>query len=141
MSVSYGCTIHKNHQPRPWGSPDEHHLIPRAWQKAWAPTSAPFPKEVDGQALWDGRSVFVCPTGHRGIHYFLEQFTHTAKMMPGLTESGQNDKGMLAQIIPLIHPKGSPPRELQQAFQGMVNWISAGGTLYFLVQNHLWGVQ
>lgn len=59
---------------------EDHHIIPQAWQHSTAPISTFDPQLVerqpDGLVLWDKRTIRLCPTGHRNVHFYLVLFMH-----------------------------------------------------------------
>jgi hypothetical protein len=77
--VTLTCTLHRVHRPKPL-TIEQHHIIPQAWQK-FDPdrvTSLGLSTEysavlaVDQSAkLWDPRTVALCPSSHRNVHYWI----------------------------------------------------------------------
>jgi hypothetical protein len=57
------CTLHRIHRPAAL-TVERHHIIPQAWQLH------------DSPALWDPRTVALCPTSHRNVHFWLVQLMH-----------------------------------------------------------------
>ena len=80
MAGLTGCTLGKFHRPVPL-TVELHHLIPVGWQKTWQPATAPYPgTDPDGRGkLWDARTVALCPTHHRNVHWWIVRLMHGAK--------------------------------------------------------------
>jgi len=68
------CSARRSHAPAPL-TIEQHHVIPRAWQAAYRPASAAgLPLKSDD--LWDPRTVPLCPTCHRNVHYWIVRLMH-----------------------------------------------------------------
>lgn len=63
------CTAYRLHRPAPPAS-DFHHVICQAWQRFWQPAGA-----TPG-ALWDPRTIELCPNCHRGVHERIVALMH-----------------------------------------------------------------
>lgn len=122
------CLLHKVHLPSNL-TVEQHHIIPVAWQlQPFKPDVPMFPgPDPDGRGmLWDNRTVELCPTGHRNVHYWL------VKLMHGL--SGSED--------PLVAYKAVKGRGVQfsTAYLALCRYKEAGGSLQALVAAHEWGM-
>lgn len=71
------CALHRVHTPRNQ-TLELHHVIPVAWQLRTPVDNPPFPgKDPDGRGmLWDSRTIALCPTGHRNVHYWIVTLMH-----------------------------------------------------------------
>ena len=106
--------LRRIHMPRP-ADYDMHHVIPRAWQRAWTPPEV----TPDSEGLWAQQTIPLAPTCHRNVHFRLAAFMH-AGVEPG-------------------NRKGRDPYE-GIALDGMRAWVAHGGSLQFLRDHRLWGV-
>lgn len=61
------CAVHADHHPLPLYL-EEHHVIPRAWQAAWAPSNT----TAGSDGIWDPRTEPLCRTGHGNVHFWIE---------------------------------------------------------------------
>ena len=79
-ATQQACELHRLHSPRNL-TVEWHHIIPVAWQLRTplaGPGPAPGP-DTDGRGmLWDTRGVWLCPTGHRNVHYWIVALMHAA---------------------------------------------------------------
>lgn len=68
------CSISVGHQPA-HRTLEVHHVVPVAWQLRTPVATPPAPgRDPAGRGqLWDARTVRVCPTHHRNVHYWLVQ--------------------------------------------------------------------
>jgi hypothetical protein len=57
------CSLHRVHRPKNL-TVDFHHVVPRAWQNF----------HLGEDKLFDPRTVPICPTGHRNVHFWIVQF-------------------------------------------------------------------
>lgn len=66
------CALHRVHTPKNL-TVEWHHILPVAWQLATPVATPPFPgMDTDGRGmLWDDRGVWICPTGHRSVHFLI----------------------------------------------------------------------
>lgn len=114
------CEIHVTHLPKAL-TLESHHVIPQAWQHFWRPSLGDGDLRVlKVPALWDPRTVELCPTGHRNVHEWI------VTLMRGVGG------------LPLYAPRGArKERELAQI--GLDRFRSAGGNLELLVAARLWG--
>lgn len=133
---SSSCSLHVSHHPLPTYL-ELHHVIPRAWQRFWAPPLPPFPGSYEGQELWDDRMVAACRTGHGNIHFWLVRAMRAYALLAGPEIPKRVDAAGKAarDNIPL-----SPNRdELKCAKLGMSRFLAAGGSLKALCDKGLWG--
>lgn len=98
-------------------------MIPRAWQEFWAPVG----RLPAAKRIWDARTVELCPTSHRNVHFWI------VKLMK--TRAGED---------PLNYKKavwgsGRLTREQSLAYTTLCRWKEAGGSLTALCQEGLWG--
>jgi hypothetical protein len=97
------CQLHKIHRPLSM-TVEYHHIIPQAWQHF-----------ILGEPkLWDKRTIGLCPTSHRNVHYWI------VRLMKG--------------PIPL-----RPTREVHVAQLALERFTLAGYDLQVLRDHKLWG--
>jgi hypothetical protein len=115
---AHACELHVAHDPAPMTS-EWHHVLPVAWQLYWKPRGPePHPGEdPNGRGhLWDSRGVWLCPTGHKNVHWVLVRAMHANAVVP----SGQGDTGQMAAL-------------------GIHRFAEAGGDSRKLIEHGLWG--
>lgn len=120
------CAIHRIHYPTP-ETVELHHIVPVAWQLFWQPAQPwPFPGvDPDGRGhLWDARTIELCPTGHRNVHFYIVKMMHNA----------HSDD-------PLEAKKATPGRGTQYelAYDALCRFAGAGGSLTALASASEWG--
>jgi hypothetical protein len=118
------CSLRKFHVPKPPAT-DSHHVIPQAWQHFYVP-SVPSRGE---RALWDKRTVEVCPNCHRRVHEAI-----VAMMKASTVE---------APIYARRAAFGNRrlTREQTVAYEALVRFKQAGGSLNELRSHRLFGAQ
>lgn len=99
------CELHKIHIPKALTS-ELHHVIPQAWQN-W---------KLGAERLFDKRTIELCPTGHRNVHYWLVRY------MKGLDAT----------------PK-KPNKEQAIALMAIQRWQDMGYSIEDLRAQKLWG--
>lgn len=108
------CIAHRAHIPV-HHTTEEHHVIPQAWQHF----------KLSSEALFDPRTVTLCPTGHRNVH------VHLVGMM----------KTMLTDPVEMRKAwKKRRCSESDLAYVGITRYIEAGGDLAALQAVHIWGI-
>lgn len=142
------CAAHKIHVPRTLTT-EMHHVIPQAWQAFWAPASAWWPAAGQpahpGEAwmsnhmhdrvrppVWDPRTIELCPTGHRNVHFYIVRLMHAA-----------TDESVEQAVKNYLHIdlRRRPPRaaEFGIAKLALQRWVAAGGSIGVLQANGQWG--
>lgn len=121
------CVLHKRHAPANL-TVEFHHVIPVAWQLFFEPPE-PWPHEgrdPDGRGrLWDARTVPVCPTDHRNVHYLI------VAMMKA--PHGNDPAEALARIT------GHKGPTLDMAYEALTRFAEAGGDIVSLAAAGEWG--
>lgn len=113
------CSLHKTHEPRNL-TVEEHHVIPRAWQRFYAPSLTPvYAGHYDGEPLWDARTVPICPTGHRNTHALI---VRTMRQV-ATTESEDIGAAAKAAGVAVHTPTGAT------ALLALERFTAAGGKL------------
>lgn len=110
-----GCTLHRYHRPRAL-TVERHHIIPQAWQLH------------TGVALWDKRTVTLCPTSHRNVHYWIVQLMHGG---------GDSDDPLQAKLM--VFGQRRLTREQAIAYDALTRFRGAGFSLVNLRDAHLFG--
>lgn len=121
------CEARRLHVPaQPF--PDSHHIIPRAWQAAWAPNGAVIIHSGDAKGLWHPQTVELCPNCHRRVHVAIQQMMRASVSAdtPSLAWDAMNWR---------------QTREREIAYQALTEWVAAGGSLTFLRDRRLFGIQ
>lgn len=121
------CELHKNHSPSNH-TIEFHHLVPVAWQLAWQPsTPPPSPgPDPDGRGeLWDNRGAWLCPTGHRNVHYWI------VSMMRKTSEHEHYDWSDTTEI-----PSDATTEMARLALE---RFTAVGGSLLLLANKGQWG--
>jgi hypothetical protein len=117
-SVSIPCSLHRLHTPGNL-TVEFHHLIPVGMQLRTATQlqgTPPSPgQDPNGRGLlWDNRGAYLCPTGHRNVHYWLVAMMHAA------VAERTND--------PQVAYKAVKPRrahaELTMALEGITRFVT-----------------
>lgn len=114
------CILHRYHWPKPRRC-ELHHVLPRAWQLAWAP---------EGKlGLWAPETKALCPTGHRNVHMHMVELMRTADAL------GTDD------YLAVWDEANLRGRAAHMAHDALVLFSQAGGSLQYLVgENQLgWG--
>jgi hypothetical protein len=119
------CSLRKFHVPKTPAT-DSHHVIPQAWQHFYAPRPE---LAVANGALWDKRTVEVCPNCHRRVHEAI-----VAMMKASTVE---------APIYARRAAFGNRrlTREQTVAYEALVRFKQAGGSLNELRSHRLFGAQ
>lgn len=125
------CSGHRLHTPHPLTA-EWHHIVPVAWQLSTPITvtpPAPGP-DPDGRGnLWDTRGAWWCPSGHRNVHYWIEDMMHS------LADAGSEDPLVAWRLVP-----GTSKRlpEAKQALIGLQRFVEFG-SLLALTKKGEWG--
>lgn len=130
LTTTDACEQHKAHDPSVTYC-EIHHIVPRAWQGFWQPADPPFPAKVDGQELWDARTVTVCRTGHGNIHFWITLLMHAW--------GGGADLSTLAKLVREQHPEHLGHADFACALEALQRYEEVGGDLGGLVKAGLWG--
>jgi hypothetical protein len=124
LTTAKSCQLHKRHRPKN-ETVEIHHIVPRGWQHiAWQPKQ-PWPDEAKdpyeaGIMLWDARTIDLCPTGHRNVHFYIVQFM-----------------GAWRDEMPL--PRGELNTTKGIAMLALQRFQAVGGNLQELIDLHQWG--
>jgi hypothetical protein len=113
------CELHRIHRPRAL-TVELHHVLPQAWQHYWTPG----PKLPAPNRLFDPRTVALCPTSHRNVHYWIVKLMRAA-----VSEDPLDAKKSL----------GGLSREQAIAYDALTRWREAGGSLAGLRAAGLFG--
>jgi hypothetical protein len=119
------CSLRRFHVPKPPAT-DSHHVIPQAWQHFFIPSGAT-PQATTG--LWDSRTVEVCPNCHRRVHEAI------VKMM----KSSTVEAALYARHAAFGNRRLT--REQTVAYEALVRFKQAGGSLNELRSHRLFGAQ
>jgi hypothetical protein len=128
MTVCSLARVHVPSQP----NPDEHHVIPQAWQRFWTPHIAVSATRIvsdSGPDIWDARTVTVCPNHHRLVHQAI-----VAMMRAGTTEEP-------AEAFKAAFGSNRTTKVRQTAYLALTRWVDAAGSLNALRTAKLWGEQ
>jgi hypothetical protein len=128
------CSLHKIHRPVN-KTTEQHHIIPQAWQASYLPPSvqSDIPARralAAANGLWDDRTVELCPTSHRNVHYWI------VKLMQSAHNEGSDD--------PLVAKKSLVgnrrlDREQSIAYDALTRFRQVGGSLLALAKQGEWG--
>lgn len=122
------CSLGRVHVPgQP--NPDEHHVCPRAWQQFWQPSGARTASHLIGLALWDPRTITVCPNHHRLVHEAI-----VLMMRAGTTDEP-------AEAFKAAYGSMRTTRIRQAGYLALTRWVQAGGSLNTLRAAKLFGEQ
>ncbi len=122
------CVVHVTHGPKNL-TVEWHHLVPVAWQLAIPfPANPPSPgPDTSGRGnLWDNRGIWICPTGHRNVHYWI------VRMMRAINTSKQDNPAAALKSL------GSRTAEVKQAYVALTRMLPFG-SLYTLTTEGKWG--
>jgi hypothetical protein len=119
------CSLRKFHVPKAPAT-DSHHIVCQAWQHFYVPSGV---KENVTTGLWDNRTVEVCPNCHRRVHEAI-----VAMMKASTVE---------APIYARRAAFGNRrlTREQTVAYEALVRFKQAGGSLNELRSHRLFGAQ
>lgn len=127
------CVLHRGHAPAHLTT-EFHLVVPVAWQLMWQP-SKPWPNggnDPDGRgALWDGRGVAVCPTGHRNVHAWIVRLMHAVR--------SEDPLEAIARVRKDYGAKATGSMEFWTATLALTRWKEGGGSLVALVNAGEWG--
>lgn len=123
------CEIHRYHRPKVLRT-ENHHVIPRAWQKMWVP---PGYDEMNAPALWASATVALCPTSHSNVHVLLVKF------MREYERAGGNATDSIIQAHKRVIEMHGRSHELRIAMQAPELFIARGGNLDQLISNKNYG--
>lgn len=147
------CVAHKQHKPAPQYN-ELHHVVPQAWQHLWNPGTESLGSPARASlaaanpamaiALWDPRTVALCPTGHRNVHFWIVRVMKALPPMrvleqPDLDESSFVHAQGIARDQAHRERRVINPHEWQTACLAVQRWIERGGTLAALVKAGQWG--
>jgi hypothetical protein len=119
------CSLRRFHVPKTPAT-DSHHVIPQAWQHFYVPSGASPPMST---GLWDGRTVEVCPNCHRKVHEAI-----VAMMKASTVEAA-----LYARHAAFGNRRLT--REQMVAYEALVRFKQAGGSLNELRSHRLFGAQ
>jgi hypothetical protein len=125
------CSLHTSHSPVNL-TIEDHHVIPRAWQRFFAPAPDPsnaellYPGHYGGETLWDARTVPICPTGHRNVHAII---VATMKRI-----AREEEEWPLA-----IYRAARSGKQRDCAQLALERFVAAGGNLFHLTEFGEWG--
>lgn len=128
LQVVNACSVHTSHTP-PNKTVEWHHLIPVAWQLAVPfPANPPSPgPDTSGRGhLWDNRGIWVCPTGHRNIHFWI------VRLMKTVNAAKQDNPNAAYRTV------GGRTNDFKQAYISLVRMLPFG-SLYDLTTKGEWG--
>jgi hypothetical protein len=133
------CEAHGSHRPTAQYT-ELHHVVPQAWQLTWAPV----PPAASGH-LWDPRTVALCPTGHRNVHFWLVRLMHAlpASVLDARRQS--HDRAAIQQALTRVRleaPKDGRrivANEFEFARLAPMRWVDAGGNLGDLIRAKQFG--
>lgn len=112
-----------------------HHVIPQAWQNAW----------LEGEKLFDPRTVPLCPTGHRNVHFWLVALMHAlpATVLDVNTTASDRSAVMAADDAVHLTAKREGRRVNRKEFacarEALIRWVESGKSLGWLATRKLWG--
>lgn len=134
----YPCGSHRYHWPKNQTAED-HHVIPQAWQQLWTPTgrySFENALPVDTvKRLWDARTVPLCPTGHRNVHYWMVAMMKSIRARIAPEFMGQyTSQNYLDWAVKEALPKRRNT-EMKVALLGLQRFADAGGSLKVLADD------
>jgi hypothetical protein len=153
------CVAHRRHEVVTPYYNELHHVIPQAWQEFWWPTwndgeprilPNPLPGDPFATAvrtplkrLFDPRTVALCPTGHRNVHWLLVKFMRYWDAI-GVGPKEQSEEVILElaadQVAAIRHDGLKVNRgEALWARESMLRWHQVGGNLADLCKAHKWG--
>lgn len=119
------CALHKSHSPETL-TIEYHHVIPVAWQVFYQPPEPwPFPGYDPRSPLWDARTMPLCPTGHRNVHYLI------AAMMK--SPHGIDPEETRKAIA------GHAGHTFDVAYEALTRFTEAGGSIATLAAAREWG--
>jgi hypothetical protein len=122
------CEAHRYHSPLP-AYLELHHVVPRDWQAAWRPSSAP-----TGGWVWLPILVALCRTGHGNVHMVLERIMRSWAAVHDLDVAERVAvEGLRSEGIPV----GRTERAI--ARRGCDLWVQHGGDLQLLVDGGHFG--
>jgi hypothetical protein len=138
------CYLHTYHKPHVTYT-ELHHTIPREWQSVFTPPTFsqrvdaqwPNAKLVEGQWLWDARTMPICRTGHGNVHFYLVKLTHwmyechpDAKPTEQLSYARTLLRHTFTEID--MHAAGA-------AYTGIIRFAEVAGSLKNLFVAKAWG--
>lgn len=137
-TTDQACSLHRFHRPAPDQVNEFHHIIPQAWQHFWKPPATIFAVlDRSNPGLFDARTVAICPTGHRRVHYWIVQMMKWIEAMKLDVQDPQRAimYGAFQRIL------GDKRRTKEQACAALTleRWLDAGGNLVALVNAGLRG--
>lgn len=115
------CELHRYHSPKPLYF-ELHHVLPRAWQKAWKPAG-------EKRELWAPGTAVLCRTGHGNVHMLLVALMFELRV----------DLDIKAATTRASQGRRRHQAELELALQAITRFTGAGGDLGFLFAHELWG--
>jgi hypothetical protein len=130
-ATRWKCEAHKHHDPVN-RTIEFHHVIPVAWQLHTTVSTPPFPgQDPDGRGmLWDNRGVWLCPTGHRNVHYWIVLLMHRIA-----TSQDEDPQAALRAVVSRPAPSETPI-----ALEALTRFVEeSGGSLINLTSAGQWG--
>lgn len=107
-------------------------MIPQAWQALWRPTA-----HAATSGLWDPRTVPICPTGHRNVHWWLVRIVRTADRM--VVTGSADVPELVAAAVAAAPLNRAHHREVATARLALERWYAAGGLVRTLGDAGEWG--
>lgn len=108
------CELHRYHWPRIVASTEEHHVIPRAWQRSYRP---------DPRELWDSRTVTCCASGHANVHHWIVAMMRTVRL-------SRSEDPLAARRA--VFGRRRLSSEQSVALEALIRFRAAGGSLVTL---------
>lgn len=125
------CDAHRSHHPTPTYQ-ELHHVVPQAWQAFWQPKGK--------TPLWDRRTVPLCPTGHRNVHFWLVRLMEAVDA-PDVAAQHTAVATAIRRVRVDAKAGGMTihTSEFSLSQLALYRWIDAGGQLAALTSAHLYG--
>jgi len=89
--------------------------------------------KLDHDGLWDARTVPICPTGHRNVHFWIVRMMYVAKEKEKVLETL-----WVPDIIKAVKPRDHR-NEFKTACLALERFTEMGGSLSFLIAKHQYG--
>lgn len=121
------CELHRYHRPHPLRI-ENHHVIPRAWQRVWTP-----PGVTTGDDLWYDATMPLCPTSHSNVHIVLVRLMRDYERQQGTP--AERIHGAFKTVV----REYGRDRELSVALMSPELWLDKGGDLGHLIDMGQYG--
>jgi hypothetical protein len=121
------CSLRRLHVPAAPAT-DSHHVIPQAWQHFYQPRPD---LAVANGALWDKRTVEVCPNCHRRVH----------EAIVAMMNNGHDYSEDPLDAKKAAFGNRRLTREQAVAYDALTRFREAGGSLVALRSHRLYGAQ